>query len=64
MTFTPGVPIPGEFEKPAATDCYCRRCDEPAVTVQRWESSCGGYTDYKYTCEACGHYWWIEGPDS
>ncbi len=42
----------------------CRVCDEPTVTVQTWESHCGGFEDYKYTCGACGHVWWIDGIDS
>lgn len=53
----------GIFGEPEATDCECRKCHEFTVSVQQWDSNCGGYTDYKYTC-ACGHVWWIEGPDS
>lgn len=37
-----------------------------AMTVQVWESSCGGYEDFKYTCSelTCGKVVWIDGPDS
>lgn len=43
----------------------CRKCGETGgVKFKPWESSCGGYEDYKYTCTKCGHYWWIEGSDA
>lgn len=54
----------GEFSEARLTDCHCRKCDRMTVTVQTWESNCGGFTDYKYTCAWCGHHWWIEGPDA
>lgn len=54
----------GDFSGPMPTECHCRKCDAPLVSVQLWESKCGGYEDYKYTCAACGHVWWIEGIDS
>jgi hypothetical protein len=50
-------------EKPA-TGVRCRKCDGRNITVRTWESSCGGYEDEKYSCGDCGHYWWVEGPDS
>lgn len=64
MTHMPGVPIPGELGNAQPTDCHCRKCDALTVTVEQWDSSCGGYTDYKYTCATCGHSWWVDGPDS
>ena len=48
--------------KPA--QCGCRKCGKKEVTYQVWESSCGGYEDFKYTCGACGHVWWVDGIDS
>lgn len=43
----------------------CRKCGEPGgVEVREWESSCGGYEDYKYRCNNCNQSWWIEGPDA
>lgn len=54
----------GEFGKTESTGEKCRACDSKDVTVREWESSCGGWTDYRYTCGACGHRWWIEGIDS
>ena len=42
----------------------CPKCHQKTVTVQVWESSCGSYEDYKYTCATCRHVWWIDGIDS
>lgn len=42
----------------------CRKCREKKAQCQTWDSSCGGYTDYKYTCLGCGHIWWVDGIDS
>jgi RecJ-like exonuclease len=42
----------------------CRKCGvKGQVTCRTWNSSCGGYEDYKYTC-ACGYVWWADGIDS
>ncbi len=54
----------GVFSEPQPTDEHCRLCEEPLVTVRIWESHCGGYEDYKYTCGSCRYSWWIEGPDA
>jgi hypothetical protein len=54
-TFRPTTPEP-EIE--------CRKCKKiGGVSSRCWDSSCGGYEDYKLTC-TCGHSWWEEGPDS
>ncbi len=50
-------------------DVACHKCKKAGTVVETtWDSSCGGYTDYKFTCEpargGCGHYWWVDGPDS
>lgn len=42
----------------------CRDCGAASVFYKAWESSCGGYEDYKYKCDNCGKTWWVEGPDS
>lgn len=56
----------GTFDKnKLPTDCACRKCDvRGKVTYRIWNSTCGGYEDYKYTCGACGYDWWIDGIDS
>ena len=55
----------GEFTRATETDVRCRRCDERGkVVCQTWESSCGEYEDYKYTCKGCGYVWWVDGIDS
>ena len=48
-------------------DCQttkCRKCKSQNVKYREWDSSFGGYTDYNYHCQDCGHSWWIDGPDS
>lgn len=42
---------------------HCRKCKGHSGSVRLWESSCGGYDDYKYRCDDCGHTWWVEGDD-
>ena len=64
MTHGPMRESDGVFSMSEDTDCECRHCHAFAVTVRQWDSNCGGYEDYKYTCGACGHVWWIEGIDS
>lgn len=67
MTHMPGLPISGTFNAPEA-NVYtrrCRKCDkETAHKCESWESSCGGYEDYKYTCSTCGTVHWVDGIDS
>lgn len=46
------------------TEYGCRKCDSRNVQSKCWESSCGGYEDYKFKCGSCGHTWWVEGPDA
>jgi len=52
-----GDPLPAEGAR-------CPKCRSAKVTCETWDSSCGGYTDYKFTCGDCKHTWWVEGPDS
>lgn len=54
----------GTFKQAEHTKLKCPKCKESAVTMRTWESNCGGYEDDKYTCDACGYYWWVEGPDA
>lgn len=54
----------GTFCAPVACSADCRRCHQQSVTWQSWESHCGGYEDFKFTCGACGHLWWVDGIDS
>lgn len=42
----------------------CPKCGKEEIFYKVWESSCGGHEDYKFTCRACGHSWWIDGIDS
>ena len=65
MSFTPGMAdSDGEFVKHNDAGVPCRKCKSKDVTESEWDSSCGGWTDYKYTCGACGHVWWEEGIDA
>ena len=66
MSHTPNMPeSAGTFATPVeAPEINCWRCKEPEVTEQVWDSSCGGWTDYKYTCHHCGYVWWVDGIDS
>lgn len=57
----------GKFSewKKAESDAPCRHCGKKGdVRYVVWESSCGGYEDYKYGCMSCGKTWWVEGPDA
>lgn len=52
----------GDLDGPESSDRLCRTCAAP-MACQTWDSSCGGYTDYKYTCPN-GHVEWVDGPDA
>ena len=55
----------GKFsEWQTCRDRRCSNCKSAKVRYRRWESFCGGYTDYQYCCLKCGHTWWIEGADA
>lgn len=45
-------------------DLKCQACGAQTVVEQKWDSHCGGFTDYKYSCTSCEHVWWIDGIDS
>jgi ssDNA-binding Zn-finger/Zn-ribbon topoisomerase 1 len=52
----------GTFTKTEKTYRPCRECGAE-MTCRVWESSCGGYEDYEYTCTN-GHVEWVDGPDA
>ena len=56
----------GTFSKPEEQLYRCYGCGKETAQCKAWDSSCGGYTDYKYTCTdpACGKVHWEEGADS
>jgi len=56
----------GTFKAPDAARSKCPKCDKDSVRCERWDSSCGGYEDYKYTCETpgCRYVRWVDGIDS
>lgn len=56
--------LEGEFTRSEQSQTPCRKCGGRNVKCQTWESSDGGYEDYKYTCGDCSHIWWIDGIDS
>ena len=65
MSFTPGMAdSDGTFAEAKKVEWPCRKCKSTNVTEREWDSSCGGWTDYQYTCNDCGHSWWEEGIDS
>ena len=54
----------GTFSEPNSCKSKCPKCGKDEVEFKVWESSCGGYEDYKYRCNSCGHRWWVEGADA
>lgn len=55
----------GDLSDARESSRKCPKC-QAAMTVETWESSCGGYEDYKYTCTdaKCRHVVWVDGIDS
>lgn len=46
-------------------DKQCPKCKLAGhMVMEEWDSSCGGYTDYKFTCGSCNHAFWVDGSDS
>lgn len=56
--------LSGTFSPPEEEKYCCRKCEQREAICRMWESSCGGYEDYKYVCLACNYTWWVEGADS
>lgn len=56
MTTSDWKPVPG---------AVCPKCQNP-LEVSVWESSDGAFEDHHYRCAspACGHNWWVDGPDA
>ncbi len=55
----------GKFSASITCQIQCPKCKNQEDNArQQWDSSCGGYTDFRMTCWDCGHEWWIEGSDS
>lgn len=55
----------GKLSEAALCQSKCPKCGNRHGNMSRqWDSDCGGYTDFKLTCWACHHVWWIEGGDS
>ena len=56
----------GTFRPPEEERYTCRKCGQKTAVCTVWDSSCGGYEDYKYTCENpdCRYKWWVDGGDS
>lgn len=57
----------GEFTKhdPKHEMRYCRECKaQTPHTCDTWESSCGGFEDYRYVCTQCKTFHWVDGCDS
>lgn len=63
MHDTPMSDLAGLFSDEQSTDVRCPNDGGPCV-VSTWESTCGGYEDFRYRCTQCGHTWWVEGPDA
>ena len=54
----------GEW-KPCPPEAWCSACKKQGgLEYCLWDSSDGAYTDEHFRCTACGHEWWIEGPDA
>lgn len=51
-------------EADVVADRSCPKCRKGPVVVQTWESRDGAYEDSKFTCQACHHTWWVDGPDA
>jgi hypothetical protein len=64
MHTKPMAEYEGEFSNARCVEHQCRKCGGTAATREQWNSHCGGYTDYKFTCEFCGAVTWTEGPDA
>ena len=65
MHIAPMADSQGEFaEFKVQPKIPCRKCGVHAVSMREWESSCGGYEDYQYRCNSCGHSWWVDGIDA
>jgi hypothetical protein len=46
------------------TKQVCKECKKGRVHCRTVESGCGGYEDFKLTCNNCNYSYWIDGIDS
>ena len=55
----------GTFKAPIIAKRKCSKCGSQ-MTVEVWESSCGGYEDEFFACtnDKCKHSYWVDGGDS
>ena len=44
--------------------CPCRRCGSPDTEYRVVLSFDWAYEDEQHRCRACGHSWWVDGPDA
>jgi hypothetical protein len=57
--------LPKKEVKSLITSLTCRFCEyRGKVWVQTITTDDGAHDDNKYTCEACGRSWWIDGIDA
>lgn len=65
---THGGPLPesaGTFTAEYLSLAPCEKCAKwTHHRCDEWDSLCGAFTDYKYTCLTCGTVHWIDGIDS
>ena len=55
----------GKFTQLGVEVRPCARCRQPTRHhAVQWDSNCGGYEDFKYTCLNCGAVHWVDGIDS
>lgn len=55
----------GTFGPAVREGRYCSTCKRNTPhKAEKWDSSDGAYTDYKYTCTVCGTVHWVDGIDS
>lgn len=55
----------GAFTSTETFTMWCAKCAKGTPhTAQTWESNCGGYEDFKYTCTVCERVHWVDGIDS
>jgi hypothetical protein len=66
MTHTGSMPeSAGRFSAERLIIRACKKCAKHTDhKAQTWESNCGSYEDYKFTCLTCGTVHWVDGIDS
>jgi hypothetical protein len=55
----------GDFTAERLAIRPCKKCGKMTDhKCQTWESHCGSYVDYKFTCLGCRTVYWVDGIDS